>query len=341
MGMSCNSKKETKKEIGKYTATSPLIIDTAFTKEYVAEIQSIQNIEIRAKVKGFIESINVDEGQLVKSGQVLFTIRPKEYEAELIKAKAEVKKAELDAQNAKNLSDKNIISKSELALSLAKLEQTKADESLAAMYVSYTKVTAPFEGLIDRLKFKQGSLIDEGTLLTTLSNNKKMYAYFNVSESEYLDYKTRNSKEKNNIVSLLLANGQAHKYKGKIETIQGEFDINTGSIAFRAIFPNPDALLKHGETGRVQMYVDLKHAMIIPQKATFELQDKVYVYVVDKNNIIKLRNIKIKQRLNNLFVIESGLSEEDVFIVEGIQSLKEEDKVETTLIPAKTAVSIK
>ena len=197
MGMSCNSKKETKKEIGKYTATSPLIIDTAFTKEYVAEIQSIQNIEIRAKVKGFIESINVDEGQLVKSGQVLFTIRPKEYEAELIKAKAEVKKAELDAQNAKNLSDKNIISKSELALSLAKLEQTKADESLAAMYVSYTKVTAPFEGLIDRLKFKQGSLIDEGTLLTTLSNNKKMYAYFNVSESEYLDYKTRNSKEKN------------------------------------------------------------------------------------------------------------------------------------------------
>ncbi len=341
IGAACNSKKETKKEIGKYTATTPLIVDTSFSKEYVAEIQSVQNIEIRAKVKGFIESINVDEGQRVKSGQVLFTIRPKEYEAELIKARAEVKKAEVDAQNAKNLSEKNIISKSELALALAKLEQTKADESLAAMYVSYTKVTAPFEGLIDRLKFKQGSLIDEGTLLTTLSNNKSMYAYFNVSENEYLDYKSQNSKDKNNTVSLLLANGQAHKYKGKIETIQGEFDRNTGSIAFRAIFPNPDALLKHGETGRVQMNVDLKNAMIIPQKATFELQDKVYVYVVDKNNIIKSRNVKIKQRLNNLFVIESGLSEQDVFIVEGIQSLKDDDKVETTLLPARTAVSIK
>ena len=341
MGAACSSKKETKKESGKYTVTTPLLIDTSFTKEYVADVQSFQNIEIRAKVKGFIESINIDEGQHVKGGQVLFTIRPKEYEAELIKSKAEVKKAEVDAQNAKTLSDKNIISKSELALALAKLEQAKADESLAALYVSYTKVTAPFEGIIDRLKFKQGSLIDEGTLLTTLSNNKNMYAYFNVSESEYLDFKSKNSKDKNNIVSLLLANGQAHKYKGKIETIRGEFDKNTGSIAFRAIFPNPDGLLKHGETGKVQMNVDLKHALIIPQKATFELQDKMYVYVLDKNNVIKSRNIKIKQRLNNLFVIESGLSENDVFILEGIQSLKDDDKVETTLVPASASVSIK
>ncbi len=341
MGTACSSKKETKKENGKYITTTALRIDTSFTKEYVAEIQSFQNIEIRAKVKGFIESINVDEGQHVNGGQILFTIRPKEYEAELIKAKAEVKKSEVDAQNAKTLSDKNIISKSELALALAKLEQAKADESLAALYVSYTKVNAPFEGIIDRLKLKQGSLIDEGTLLTTLSNNKNVYAYFNVSENEYLDFKSKNSKDKNNIVSLMLANGQAHKFKGKIETIQGEFDKNTGSIAFRAIFPNPDGLLKHGETGRVQMKVDLKQALIIPQKATFELQDKVYVYVVDKNNVIKSRNIKIKQRLNNLFVIESGLLENDVFILEGIQSLKDDDKVETTLVPASASVSIK
>jgi membrane fusion protein (multidrug efflux system) len=340
-GTACSSKKESKKENGKYNATTPLLLDTLFTKEYVSEIQSVQNIEIRAKVKGFIESINVDEGQHVKAGQILFTIRPREYEAELIKARAEVKKAEVDAQNAKTLSDKNIISKSELALALAKLEQAKAEESLAALYVSYTKVTAPFDGIIDRLKFKQGSLIDEGTLLTTLSNNKNMYAYFNVSESEYLDFKSKNNKDKNNNVSLLLANGQPHKYKGKVETIEGEFDKNTGSIAFRAIFPNPDGLLKHGETGRVQMNVDLKQALIIPQKATFELQDKVYVYVVDKNNVIKSRNIKIKQRLNNVFVIESGLSENDVFILEGIQSLKDDDKVETILVPARASVSIK
>jgi len=337
----CNSKKEAKVETGKYAVTNPLVLDTSFTKEYVAEIQSFQNVEIRAKVKGFIEKINVDEGQRVQAGQLLFTIRPKEYEAELIKSKAEVKKAELDAQNAKNLSDKNIISKTELALALAKLEQAKADESLAALYVTYTKVTAPFDGVIDRLKFKHGSLIDEGTLLTTISNNKEVYAYFNVSENEYLDYKTRTKNDKNNIVTLLLANNQPHKYKGKIETIESEFDKNTGSIAFRAKFPNPELLLKHGETGKVQMNVDLKHALLIPQKATFELQDKIYVYVVDKNNVVSSRNIKIKQKLNNIYVIESGLTEDDKFIFEGIQSLKDDDKVATVFIPAKQTISLK
>jgi membrane fusion protein (multidrug efflux system) len=338
LSSACNSKKESKVEAGKYTITSPLIIDTVFTKEYVAEIQSLQNVEIRAKVKGFIETISVDEGQSVKAGQLLFTIRPREYEAELIKSKAEVKKAEVDAQNAKSLSDKNIISKSELAMALAKLEQAKADESLAELYVSYTKVKAPFNGVIDRLKFKSGSLIDEGTLLTTISNNKEVYAYFNVAESEYLDYKMGG---KNNVVSLILANNEVHKFKGKIETIEGEFDKNTGSIAFRAKFPNPSFLLKHGETGKVQLNIDLKNAILIPQKSTYELQDKVYVYVVDENNVVKARNIKIKQRLNNIYVIESGLNEKDKFIFDGIQSVKEDDKVKTTFIPARQSVSFK
>lgn len=334
----CNSKKESKPEEGKYTITSPLMVDTTFVKEYVAEIQSVQNVELRAKVKGFIETINVDEGQRVKAGQLLFTIRPKEYEVELIKSKAEVKKAEVDAQNAKSLSDKNIISKSELSMALAKLEQAKADASLAELYVSYTKVRAPFDGVIDRLKFKAGSLIDEGTLLTTISNNKDVYAYFNVSEREYLDYKLG---DKNNVVSLILANNEVHGYKGKIETIEGEFDKNTGSIAFRAKFPNPTYLLKHGQTGKVQLNLALKNAILIPQKSTYELQDKVYVYVVDQNNIVKARNIKIKQRLNNIYVIESGLAENDKIIFDGIQSLKEDDKVKTTFIPARQAVSFK
>ncbi|MEI6190609.1 MAG: efflux RND transporter periplasmic adaptor subunit, partial [Chitinophagia bacterium] len=166
---SCQSKKEEKTEAGKYTVTSPVLMDTSFTKEYVAQIQSLQNIEIRAKVKGFIETINVDEGQVVKKGQLLFTIRPREYEAELAKAQAQVKTAELEMQNVKTLADKGIVSKNELALSVAKLNEVKAEAAMAELYVSYTKITAPFDGIIDRLKFKAGSLIDEGTLLTTLS----------------------------------------------------------------------------------------------------------------------------------------------------------------------------
>lgn len=333
----CSSKKEEKLEEGKYTITNPLMMDTSFTKDYVAEIQSLQNIEIRAKVKGFIESINVDEGQHVSAGQLLFTIRPKEYEAELIKAKANVKKAELELQNVKKLADKNIVSPNELSLAVAKFDEAKADENLAELYVGYTKIRAPFEGTIDRLKFKMGSLIDEGTLLTTLSNNKSVYAYFNVSEAEYLDYKSR-AKNKNN-ATLFLANNMPHKYKGQVETIEAEFDKNTGSIAFRAKFPNPELLLKHGETGRVQLTVDLKNSLVIPQKATYEIQDKIYVFLVDANNIVKSRGITIKQKFSNLYVIESGLSVNDKILLEGLQIVKEDDKIKTEFIAAEKAIA--
>jgi len=333
----CSSKKEEKLEEGKYTITSPLLMDTSFTKDYVAEIQSLQNIEIRAKVKGFIESINVDEGQQVSAGQVLFTIRPREYEAELIKAKANVKKADLELQNVKKLAEKNIVSPNELSMAVAKLDEAKADENLAELYVTYTKIRAPFAGTIDRLKFKMGSLIDEGTLLTTLSNNKSVYAYFNVSEAEYLDYKSR-AKNKNN-ATLFLANNMPHKYKGQVETIEAEFDKNTGSIAFRAKFPNPELLLKHGETGKVQLTVDLKNALVIPQKATYEIQDKFYVFVVDANNVVKSRAITIKQKFSNLYVIESGLSVNDKILLEGIQTVKDDDKIKTEFIAAEKVIA--
>jgi membrane fusion protein (multidrug efflux system) len=335
----CHSKPEQKSEAGKYPVTTPLVRDTSFIKEYVAEIQSLQNIEIRAKVKGYIESIHVDEGQHVNAGQILFTIRPKEYEAELLKAKASLKTAELEMQNVKKLTEKNIVSQTELDVAEAKLEEAKAEEGLAELYVSYTMVKAPFNGTIDRLKFKVGSLIDEGTLLTTLSDNKEVYAYFNLSETEYLDYQTKTKVKGGNGVYLILANNQLHPYPGIVEAVAGEFDKNTGSIAFRAKFPNPDLLLKHGETGKVQLKTDLKNALIIPQKSTFEVQDRIYVYVVDKNNVVQARKISIKQKIQNLYVIESGLSESDTFLLEGIQSVKEDEKIQTVFIAAKQAIT--
>jgi membrane fusion protein (multidrug efflux system) len=336
---SCHSKQEKKSEAGKYRVTTPLVMDTSFTKEYVAEIQSLQNIEIRAKVKGYIESIHVDEGQLVKSGQIILTIRPREYEAELLKAKASVKTAQLEMQNVKKLTEKNIVSQTELDVAVAKMEEAKADEGLAELYVSYTQVKAPFNGTIDRLKFKVGSLIDEGTLLTTLSDNKEVYAYFNLSELEYLDYQSKTKDKRTNDASLVLANNQPHPYPGFVEAVAGEFDKNSGSIAFRAKFPNPDLLLKHGETGKVQLRTDLKNALIIPQRSTFEVQDRIYVYVVDKNNVVQARNISIKQKIPNLYVIESGLLESDTFLLEGIQSVKEDEKIQCVFIAAKQAIA--
>ena len=335
----CHSRQEQKSDAGKFPVTNPLVKDTSFTKEYVAEIQSLQNIEIRAKVKGYIESIQVDEGQLVKSGQILFTIRPKEYEAELLKAKATLKTAELEMQNVKKLTEKNIVSQTELDAAEAKLEEAKAEVGLAELYVSYTQVKAPFTGTIDRLKFKVGSLIDEGTLLTTLSDNKEIYAYFNLSETEYLDYQSHKVDKGENSASLVLANNQPLPYPGTVEAVAGEFDKNTGSIAFRAKFPNPDLLLKQGETGKVQLKAEIKNALIIPQKSTFELQDRIYVYVVDKNNVVQARNIKIRQKITNLYVLESGLLESDTFLLEGIQSAKEDEKIQSDFIPAMQAIA--
>ena len=335
----CHSKQEQKSETGKFTVTTPLVKDTSFIKEYVAEIQSLQNIEIRAKVKGYIESIHVDEGQLVKAGQLLFTIRPKEYEAELLKARANLKTAELELQNVRKLTEKNIVSQTELDAAEAKLEEAKAEEGLAALYVSYTQVKAPFTGTIDRLKFKVGSLIDEGTLLTTLSDNKEVYAYFNLSESEYLDYQSQTLDKGKNSVSLMLANNRPHPYPGVVEAVAGEFDKNTGNIAFRARFPNPDLLLKQGETGKVQLKADLKNVLIIPQKSTFEMQDRIYVYVVDKDNVVKARDISIKQKITNLYVIESGLSESETFLLEGIQNIKEDEKIQPVFIAPKQAIA--
>jgi membrane fusion protein (multidrug efflux system) len=331
----CTSKKqEEKNEGGTFTITNPIVMDTSYNKEYVAQIQSIQNVEIHAMVKGYLEKINVDEGQHVSAGQVLFNIRPVEFQAELLKAKAEAQAAELELQNTKTLADKNIVSPTELKLAQAKLDQENAEVALAELNLSYCEIKAPFEGTIDRIKFKVGSLIDEGTLLTSLSNNKDVYAYFNISEIEYLDYKNRVANDEQNVATLFLANNQEHKYKGTIETVESEFDNNTGNIAFRAKFPNPDLLLKHGETGRVQLRIPMKKAIVIPQKATFEIQDKIYVYVVDQNNVVKSKNITIKQRISNLYIIQTGLSEKDKILLEGIQNVKDDDTVHTKYIPA-------
>lgn len=334
-----NQNQEAPEEAVQYTVTSPIRLDTSFTQDYVAQIQSIKNIEIRALEKGYLQSINVDEGQYVHAGQVLFKIMPTMYEAELLEATAEAREAELELQNAKTLSDKDIVSKSESAIAQAKLDKANAEVKLAQLHLSLTEIKAPFDGVIDRIPLKLGSLIDEGELLTTLSDNKSVYAYFNVPESQYLNFKTQpeTSKQKQE-VSLMLANNQLHKYKGVIETVEGQFDNETGNIAFRAKFPNPDMLLKHGETGKVLMTVPLKQALVIPQKATYELQDKIYVFVVDKNNQVSSRNIVIKYKLPNLYILESGLDDGDKIVLEGVQNVRDDDKIEYKYIEPKHVI---
>jgi len=336
---SCTSKKEEKEEAEVFTVTNPVKIDTSFTKQYVSQIKSVRNIEIRAQEKGFLQNIYVDEGQFVKAGQVLFRIMPKMYEAELLKAQAEQKSAEIELLNAKTLADKNIVSKNEQAVAQAKLQSAKAEVALAKLHLSFTEIKAPFDGTIDRLPLKLGSLIDEGELLTSLSDNSQMFAYFNVSEPEYLQYQTDVKDRAETKVNLVLANGEIFKYKGNVEVIESEFDNETGNIAFRARFPNSGKLLRNGETGQVQMLVPLKNAIVIPQKATYEIQDKKYVFVVGKNDKVSSKEITITGEIPDLYVISSGLAEGDKILLEGVQKVKENDKIKYSYIAPQKVIN--
>ena len=234
---------------------------------------------------------------------------------------------------------KNIIARSELDLARAKLRtahahaaEAGASQRTAGLNLDYTLVRAPFDGIIDRIPLKMGSLIETGTLLTTVSDLSEVFGYFNVAESEYLEYvKTRRShpeQSRSDTVRLLLADGTPYPYPGHIETSEGEFNENTGSIAFRARFPNPQRLLKHGATGRVRLANLVPDALLVPQKSVFEVQDKNYVYVVDDKNIAHTRSFVPSLRTGDNYVVKSGLKLGERVVYEGTQLVKDGQKVQ-------------
>ncbi|MCO6499571.1 MAG: efflux RND transporter periplasmic adaptor subunit [Vicingus serpentipes] len=328
ISVGCNSKHNKEHhENAKFLVTTPLKKDTIISKDYVCQIRSIQHIELRALEKGYLQNIYVDEGQFVKKGQLLFQIMPAMYQAELQKAQAEANFAEIEYQNTKVLADSNIVSANELALAKAKLQKAQAEMSMAQVHLDFTSIKAPFDGIVGRFHVRLGSLLDEGELLTELSDNSQMWVYFNMPEAEYLDYKTEIKKDSLQQVYLLMANNKPFEHPGVIETIESDFNNETGNIAFRANFSNPKKLLRHGETGSIQIPETHKGALIIPQKATFEILDYQYVFVVDKNNIIQSRKITIEEELPHLYIIKDGLSVNDKILIEGLRKVNNKDKI--------------
>ena len=325
----CQSHKEEKEEGTKFIVTSPMKKDTMITRQYVCQIRAIQHIEVRALEQGYLQEVFVDEGKLVPKGQLMFKLLPLIYQAELQKAQAEANFAEVEYQNTKRLTDSNVVSPNELALAKAKFDKAKAELALAQVHLGFTEIRAPFTGIMDRFHVRLGSLINEGDLLTTLSDNSEMWVYFNVPEAEYLDYKSNASTKEDNLlkVNLLMANHRLFGYPGLVKAIEADFNNETGNIAFRATFPNPQRLLRHGETGNVLATIPLKDALIIPQKATFEVLDKKYVYVVDKNNVVKTRKITVGAEMTDLFAVTEGLAENEKILLEGLRMVKENDTI--------------
>jgi membrane fusion protein, multidrug efflux system len=321
--------------------------DTTLHRSYVASINAFQHVELRAKASGFLENITVDEGQFVKKGQLMFTLNDAEFKVQLSEAKAalssalaELKGAEVEAGRVKSLVDKKIVTPSDLELANAKLAAAKAkvDEALAKqekakINLSYTTVRAPFDGIIDRILQKRGSLITEGSLLTSVSDIHAMHVYFKVSEKEYLNYvNSKKESARHSPAVLELADGTVYRYPGKIETMEGEFDTETGSIAFRAVFPNPAKLLKHGASGNILLTTKINNALMVPQRSVLEIQDRNFVFVLGDDYKVRMKSFVPESRIDDFVLVRSGLAAGDRIIYEGVQNIKEGSSIKPRMI---------
>ncbi len=336
---------------------------TTISTDYPATIQGQQNIEIRPKIDGYIDQIFVDEGATVRKGQNLFRIFAPQYEQDVRTAQANIKiaeanvnAAEMEVNKVRPLVEKNIISKYELESAEFKLQSSRASlaQAQAALVnartnLGYTMVTSPVNGVIGTLPYKIGSLVSSNTTqpLTTVSNIDNVYAYFSVNEKQALEFATttkgKTTEERLKSippVTLVLANGLELPDKGQIETASGLINTETGSVQVRATFPNPKALVRSGGTGVVRIPVRLDSAILIPQKSTYEIQGKKFVYYVSDSATVKSVEIKIRPNSGGQFyIVEEGLQPGDKIILEGVATLRENMPVKPKPVNADSVFS--
>ena len=314
--------------------------------EYAANIEGEQNIEIRAKVDGFVDKIYIDEGAEVKKGQLLFKLSAETLnqqvnaaKANIEVAKAQVVSAQVEVDKVSPLVKKNIISavqlqtaESNLNAAKAQLIAAQADYMNAKENLDYTMIKSPVDGIVGSIPYRIGSLVgrSEAQPLTTVSNISNVYAYFTLNEKQLLKFNRQlnGSSIAEKIkelpaVELILADGSVYDQKGKIETINGMVNPRTGSISYRAIFPNPSNLLRSGISGKVKFPSKQNEVILVPQKATYELQGKKFVYLVNKENKVQAKEVVVNNTLKADFIVKNGLNEGDSFVTDGLIKLRE------------------
>ncbi|MBR4886777.1 MAG: efflux RND transporter periplasmic adaptor subunit [Muribaculaceae bacterium] len=313
--------------------------DATLQSMYPATLHGKNDVEIRPQISGFLTKVHVQEGQKVSKGQTLFTIDQVQLQASVDAAKAQVEvaqanvnTAQTNANNNKLLFDKNIISASayqtsvdNLNSAIAQLNAAKAQLTSAQKNLSYTVVSAPASGVVGTISFKEGALVSQSTLLTILSNNSDIEAYISMNEKEVLDLTNNGARSLQQAldslpeVSLRLANGEEYAYKGKIISISGVIDPSTGSATAKAEFKNPNGVIRSGSTGQVLIPNVASNVIEIPQKATYEIQNLKFCYVVGDSSKVQSRAIEVAdQHDGKNFIITKGLNKGDVVVVEGV-----------------------
>lgn len=361
--ISCGQKKQAAQggaagQVKEYPVIAVSLQSTQLFKDYPTKLEGQQTVEIRSKITGYIEQIMVDEGAFVKKGQVLFRLNANDIQATVRSAEAQVKVAEADVNSARinlektrPLVEKNIISKfdlesveSLLKAKEAQLAQAQANLENAKANLQYTRITSPADGIIGTFPYRVGSLVSATNAepLTTVSNTAKMYAYFSFNEKDFLSLtkglEGKNLQEKFTRlpeVSLVMADNSVYEVPGKIETASGLVDQQTGAVNVRATFPNPEGILQSGGSGLVRIPQKIDSVIIIPQKTSYELQGKYFVYLVGADN--KVHNTEIQVITGNLkdsYVVTSGLNAGDKIVLEGIASLRNDTEIKPKLVEA-------
>lgn len=312
-----------------YQVTNPLKETTVISTDYVCQIRAIQHIDVRALEDGYLENIHVDEGQLVKAGQLMFELMPRQYQAEVKRAEAAAQFAEIEYLNTMKLAETKVVAPTEVALAKAKLDKAKALLGLAQVNLDFTQIKAPFDGIMGRFFARRGSLVDKGDLLTTLSDNSQMWVYFNVPEAAYLQYKRAGINDAQQKVRLEMADHSQYPIEGVVTAVEADFDNQTGNIAYRATFPNPNGILRHGQTGKIWIDSPLDGAIMIPQKAAFDILDKHFVFVVDKSGTVKSKEVTILNVLPDVYVVGGGLAPEEQVLLEGQRKVHDGSVINT------------
>jgi membrane fusion protein (multidrug efflux system) len=332
--------------------------------EFSASLEGTKDIEIRPQVDGYLERIFVDEGAYVKKGQTLFQINSRPYreqlnsaQATLAAAKATLANAEINVSKLKPLVQNNVISEVQLKsaqtaydAAAANVSQAQAMLGNAQINLGYATIKAPSDGYVGRIPHKTGSLVGTTTqeALTVISDIKEVYAYFSLSENDFMLFKNEfegktieDKIKKMPPVELVLADGSVYPEKGRVQLVAGQFDNSVGAISFRATFPNSDRILRSGNTGKVRVPQLHKESIVVPQEATFEVQDKIFVFAVNDSNKVQSKPIDVSGKTSTYYFVDGGLKAGDKIVFAGTGNLQDGMVIQPQVISTDSLLKAK
>ncbi len=344
---SCSNGKE-EQQAAQGQGAQPLPVLEVQTKtvtgfiSYPTSIEGVVNSQVRAKVSGYITDVLVDAGEKVTKGQRLFKLETESLSGDAEAAQANVNAARVEVEKLKPLVEKDIISGVQLQTAKAQLSQAQANYNSIAANIDYANIKSPVDGYVGNINFRNGALVSPGdpTPLTTVSQTDEVYAFFSMNEKDYMSFlqETSGSSIEEKIsnfpdVSLILANGKEYEQKGKIQTISGQIDPSTGTVTFRAKFPNPNQLLSNGNSGKIRVPQTFEDVIVVPEISSYEQQGRTYVYKVQGDSLAVSTPITETSRVNNLIVVASGLKKGDKIVAQGVAKLRNNTPIKPQEIP--------